>query len=150
MRVLPLAAALAGLAALVACDASDRAAAPAGAELAGMPDALEGRRLFVEYCAACHGADATGGGPIAGSTARPPADLTRIAVRNGGAFPTARVLSAIDGYARSGPSGPTMPEFGELLSGDPVPYDSGDGIASPTPRRLVALVEYLETVQAAR
>ena len=68
-----------------------------------------------------------------------PKDLTRISVRNGGTFPTTRVLSNIDGYARSDMDGPGMPEFGELMSGDLVPYDSGDGIETPTPRKLVAL-----------
>jgi hypothetical protein len=43
-----------------------------------------------------------------------------------------------------------MPEFGDLLQGDLIPFDSGDGIQTPTPRKLVALVEYLETIQQTR
>ena len=80
----------------------------------------------------------------------PPKNLTLLSVRSGDTFPTARVLSTIDGYARSDIDGPAMPEFGELLSGELVPYDSGDGVLTPTPRKLVAITEYLRSIQAAR
>ena len=40
-----------------------------------------------------------------------------------------------------------MPEFGPLLQGDLVPYDGGDGIATPTPVRLVQIAEHLKTLQ---
>ena len=40
-----------------------------------------------------------------------------------------------------------MPEFGPLLQGDLVPYDGGDGIATPTPVRLVQITEYLKALQ---
>ena len=79
-----------------------------------------------------------------------PKDLTLIRLRHGNAFPRAKVMSIIDGYARSDIAGPGMPEFGELLEGDLVPFDSGDGIQTPTPRKLVALLEYLETIQEDR
>lgn len=115
-----------------------------------MPVASDGRALFQQNCAVCHGADGKGDGPMARGMVRPPQNLTLIAVRNGDVFPRARVLSTIDGYARSDLSGPGMPEFGALLSGDLIPYDTGDGIQTPTPRKLVALVEYLETIQATR
>ena len=40
-----------------------------------------------------------------------------------------------------------MPEFGPLLQGDLVPYDGGDGIATPTPERLVGIAEHLRVLQ---
>jgi hypothetical protein len=43
-----------------------------------------------------------------------------------------------------------MPEFGALLDGDLVPLDTGDGVLTPTPRKLVALLEYIESAQATR
>ena len=43
-----------------------------------------------------------------------------------------------------------VPEFGELLKGDLVPLDTGDGVMTPTPRKMVALLEYLESIQATR
>lgn len=112
-----------------------------------MPGPQDGRALFVENCAVCHGAGGTGDAAMARTMDTPPADLTLIAARNGGTFPRARVMSIVDGYARSDLDGPGMPEFGALLQGDLVPFDSGDGILTPTPRKLVALVEYLETIQ---
>ncbi|MGY9047194.1 hypothetical protein P775_27995 [Puniceibacterium antarcticum] len=116
-----------------------------------MPSPEDGRTLYLSYCAVCHGKDAKGDGLMARAMAKPPKDLTLISVRHGDKFPRARVMSTIDGYARSTKmAGPNMPEFGELLKGDLVPYDSGDGRMTPTPRRLVALAEYLETIQMTR
>ncbi|MGR3271623.1 cytochrome c [Thalassococcus profundi] len=132
----------AGLAALAACQ-------PTSSD-GTMPGPADGRALFMDNCAVCHGADAKGDGPMARAMAKAPPNLTLIAVRNGDRFPRARVLSTIDGYARSDLDGPNMPEFGELLRGDLVPVDTGDGIATPTPRKLVALLEYLESIQATR
>lgn len=79
-----------------------------------------------------------------------PKDLTLIQVRHGDKFPKSKVLSTIDGYARSDIAGPGMPEFGALLEGDLIPYDSGDGIETPTPRKLLALLEYIESIQEKR
>ena len=115
-----------------------------------MPGPADGRALFMENCALCHGADARGDGPMARAMAKAPPDLTLIALRNGGEFPAVRVLSTIDGYTKSSMDGPNMPEFGSLLEGELVPLDTGDGVLTPTPRKLVALLEYVESIQAAR
>ncbi|MEX0350478.1 MAG: c-type cytochrome [Paracoccaceae bacterium] len=108
-----------------------------------MPGPEEGAVLFAQNCAACHGADATGGTLAEGQRAP---DLTRISVRNGGAFPRAQVLSQIDGYGRGKAPTSVMPEFGALLEGDTVPVDV-DGTLTPTPRPLAALLAYLEGIQ---
>lgn len=115
-----------------------------------MPVAQDGKALFMENCAVCHGADGRGNGAMARAMTKAPKDLTLISVRHGDSFPRAKVMSTVDGYARSDLSGPGMPEFGELLKGDLIPFDSGDGIQTPTPRKLVALVEYLESIQTSR
>ncbi|MCB1334243.1 MAG: c-type cytochrome [Roseivivax sp.] len=115
-----------------------------------MPAASDGRALYMTYCADCHGPEAKGDGPLARSMAKPPKNLTLIAVRNGDRFPRAKIMSTVDGYARSDSVYPGMPEFGALLEGDLVPFDSGDGKLTPTPWKLAALVEYLESVQAKR
>ncbi|WP_289155296.1 c-type cytochrome [uncultured Salipiger sp.] len=115
-----------------------------------MPRASDGRALFLEYCSVCHGESARGDGEMARAMSTPPKDLTLIALRHGDSFPRAKVLSMIDGYARSDLDGPGMPEFGELLKGDLVPLDTGDGVMTPTPRKMVALLEYLESIQATR
>ncbi|MEZ5714038.1 MAG: cytochrome c [Paracoccaceae bacterium] len=117
-----------------------------------MPEPAEGARLFAENCAMCHGAGGRGDGELAreirAETGHRPADLTRIAQREKGVFPRARVLSYIDGYTRGRlPAGQNMPEFGLLLEGPTVPVDTGDGVLSPVPRPLAALMVYLESIQ---
>jgi mono/diheme cytochrome c family protein len=110
-----------------------------------MPEAPEGQVLFAENCVQCHGPSGKGDGPWASSYSPRPADLTRLS--NDGVFPKARVLSVIDGYDRTGLPGKDMPEFGLLLEGDTVPVDVGDGVLTPTPRPLAALLAYLESIQ---
>lgn len=108
-----------------------------------MPEPAEGEMLFAENCTSCHGEDARGGIRLAG---RATPDLTRIAARNGGVFPRARVMSQIDGYGRGKLPVDLMPEFGALLSGEQVPVEVG-GVMTPTPRSLAALLFYLESIQ---
>lgn len=52
------------------------------------PAAPSGSGLFLNYCASCHGPQAKGDGPVAAAMQKKPADLTGIAKRNGGKFPT--------------------------------------------------------------
>ena len=108
-----------------------------------MPEPSEGARLFADNCTACHGYRGEGGELIGGQDAP---DLTLIAARNGGAFPRARVLTQIDGYGRGKVPVEIMPEFGALLKGDLVPVEV-DGVLTPTPRPLAALLTYLENIQ---
>lgn len=123
------------MAALALAGCVEKERAPTGAE------------DFATYCAACHGASGKGDGPAAAGLDRKPADLTRIAARNGGVFPGTRVMAKIWGYTGGRGGASAMPEFGPLLQGDLVPYDGGDGIASPTPVRLVQIAEYLKAIQ---
>lgn len=129
MRLVLLVAAL-GLAACV-----EKERTPTGAE------------DFATYCASCHGAGGRGDGPAAAGLESRPADLTRIAARNGGVFPGTRVMAKIWGYTGGRDGASPMPQFGPLLQGDLVPYDGGDGIATPTPVRLVQIAEHLKTLQ---
>jgi mono/diheme cytochrome c family protein len=115
------------------------------------PETPTGAEDFATYCSACHGMSGRGDGGVAATLARSPADLTRLTAQNGGVFPGTRVMAKIWGYtgARPGQSADAsvMPEFASLLQGDLVPYDGGDGIATPTPVRLVQLAEYLQSLQ---
>jgi mono/diheme cytochrome c family protein len=106
-----------------------------------------GAEDFVAYCAGCHGISGQGDGALAATLDRRPADLTGLAARNGGDFPTTRVMAKIWGYTGGQRGGAVMPNFGPLLDSDLVPYDGGDGIDTPTPARLVGIAEYLKTLQ---
>ena len=109
---------------------------------------VTGARLYAEFCAGCHGPEGLGDGTLAADLETAPADLTLIAHRNGGVFPMAEVMSTIDGYTRRLEGRATMPEFGAALQEGPlVLVDTGDGIRTQTPERLVALAEYLRSIQ---
>jgi mono/diheme cytochrome c family protein len=112
----------------------------------GAKDAPDAAQDYADYCAACHGATGKGDGIAAAGLSKKPADLTQLAARNGGEFPTTRVMAQIWGYAKAKGRG-VMPDFAPMMTGDLVPYDGGDGIQTPTPERLVALAEYLKTLQ---
>lgn len=122
-----------GLAALVAACAPE--AGPGGA-----------RADFAAYCAACHGNDGRGGGPLAEGMEPVPADVTLITRRNGGVFPKAQVMGHIAGYTMGRSESP-MPQFSDLLEGPQVMFDDGSGQAVPTPARLVALADYVQSLQ---
>lgn len=106
-----------------------------------------GRQLFTDNCAACHGANARGDGPLAEGLEIAPPDLRQITARNDGVFPRVQVLSTIDGYTRTIRHETAMPEFGVLLDGPIVLYETAPGVMTPTPQPLVALTTYLEAIQ---
>ncbi len=80
-------------------------------------NSIDGPALYRAYCAVCHGSDATGNGPMAPALRVPPPDLTRIAERNGGLFPMARVERIIAGEEplASGHGTREMPLWGPIF-----------------------------------
>jgi mono/diheme cytochrome c family protein len=62
-------------------------------------DADAGKTAFLLSCAPCHGTDAKGNGVFAAELKlkTPPPDLTGIAKRNGGIFPTNAVYEIVEG-----------------------------------------------------
>src|ERR1700676_3004498 len=81
-------------------------------------DSFKGPELFKAYCATCHGKDAKGNVPVAASLRIAPPDLTRIAVRNGGAFPFLLVQKIISGEQQPPTTHGTreMPVWGPIFS----------------------------------
>ena len=79
---------------------------------------IKGVDLYTTYCASCHGPDAKGKGPMAGSLKTPPSDLTRIAIRNRGVFPLLRVQKIISGEEQPSPGHGSreMPVWGPIFS----------------------------------
>lgn len=107
---------------------------------------VDGRTAYLENCASCHGVDGTGGGSAARGLAVAPPDLTTIAQRNGGVFPTDRVMSTIDGLDRGEHFSAAMPEFGAGDLGDTVIVEN-EGLGTPVPMKLLILTEYLQSIQ---
>jgi mono/diheme cytochrome c family protein len=81
-------------------------------------NSIQGPALSKAYCASCHGADAKGNGPMAQSLKVKPADLTRIAARNGGKFPLVHIERIISGedQPQSGHGTSEMPVWGPIFS----------------------------------
>ncbi len=106
-----------------------------------------GRQTYMHACAGCHGADATGGGPITEMLSVAPPDLTRIAARADGEFDRLRVIYTIDGRSGLRAHGGAMPIFGVLFRGDPAVEDAPDGTPVMVSARVLALVDWLESIQ---
>jgi len=102
-----------------------------------------GSGLFVNHCVSCHGPQAKGNGPMVSVLQIKPADLTTIAKRNGGKFPTDVVFQTIDGRKPvRGHGGQGMPVWGDT-------FQRVEGGATPdvARARIDALVRYLESIQ---
>jgi nucleotide-binding universal stress UspA family protein/mono/diheme cytochrome c family protein len=109
-----------------------------------LKQAIAGGELFRTYCASCHGAAARGDGPLASSMVRRPADLTEIAKRNGGVFPTELVFRTIDGKNPvRGHGGPDMPVWGDAFARA---RDGGD--PAKVKQLIQSLVDFLESIQS--
>jgi mono/diheme cytochrome c family protein len=77
---------------------------------------VNGREMFVNYCASCHGLTGKGDGPAAKALTKAPADLTKINARNGGTFPQQRVSRFIQGADEVPAHGNRdMPVWGQLF-----------------------------------
>lgn len=75
-----------------------------------------GAQMYKQYCAACHGVDAKGQGPLAAVLKTPPPDLTTLAKRHLGKFPYDYVASILEfgpGPAAHGSS--DMPTWGPIF-----------------------------------
>jgi mono/diheme cytochrome c family protein len=79
---------------------------------------VEGKEWFRAYCAACHGEDARGNGPVARELKEPPPDLTTLAKRNNGKFPEDYVKKVlIHGVAAPAHGSSDMPIGGPVFAG---------------------------------
>jgi mono/diheme cytochrome c family protein len=104
-----------------------------------------GEPYFAAYCASCHGPSGEGDGRAASKLDPPPADLTRIAARRGGAFPDGEIAKCIDGRFDALESGARdMPVWGQRF-GESVP-EAGVG-ESLARGKIAVLVEYLKAIQ---
>lgn len=123
-------------------------AGAAGAE--ATPD--RGEREFASSCAVCHGAEAKGDGPLRPFLVKPPSDLTTLARRNGGKFPTRDVMDVIDGRAAEsiGSHGSrAMPVWGRVYL-EQAEEDAERTKLHPewsVRARIIALLDYLGRVQ---
>jgi len=111
-------------------------------------DATEGQHIYQTYCATCHGVDAMGGGPMASMLILTPPDLTELALRNNGVFPTTRVAMRIDGREPLVSHGSPMPVYGDYFEGSDTPMKLETGQPMMTSRAIADLIAFLEAIQS--
>ncbi len=111
-----------------------------------------GEMEYMSNCAACHGADAKGGGAVAAVLSVKPSDLTKISKSFNGQFPNEHIYKVIDGREMINPHGDTdMPVWGHRYMSmankidNAVPHDVD--VQALAFGRITSLVGYLESIQ---
>ncbi|GAB4361180.1 MAG: hypothetical protein OHK0021_05300 [Bryobacter sp.] len=108
-----------------------------------LPATLDGKELFVAYCASCHGMDLKGKGPVAPALNKAVPDLTTLAKRKGGKFPVADLEKSIlgEGQSLAAHGSREMPVWGPVFRR--VENDQDLGLV-----RVRRVVEYIQSRQA--
>jgi mono/diheme cytochrome c family protein len=104
-------------------------------------ESVEGKDLYRDHCAVCHGPDGKGDGPAAAALKTPPADLTTIAKRHG-KFSVRDVQDQITGTGRMASAHGTreMPMWGSALRA----AHSNPDVATLAVANLVKFVESIQ------
>jgi mono/diheme cytochrome c family protein len=102
-----------------------------------------GARLYFNHCAACHGDEGEGTGPVAASMRVTVPNLRSLAQRSGGAFPTDAVRAYVDGRNIPGAHGDRqMPIWGDVFLGADQSADD-----RTIRRRIAAVVDFISMLQ---
>jgi len=111
----------------------------------GMQRPQTGAKIFAASCAACHGADARGNGPVSPFLNVRVPDLTAITVRHGGEFPADQIYQFIDGQGQEHPDETRhMPIWGYEFYGD----SDDDAVAHrQASEKIDRVVAYLKSLQ---
>jgi mono/diheme cytochrome c family protein len=112
-----------------------------------------GKLQFRQYCAQCHGMDATGDGPVAPALKKKPANLTLLSKNNGGVFPEQEVRDFIDGSKTAESHGTReMPIWGYAFMHRTASQGTGAGGPGLTEvqvkEKIETLVNYVKSIQA--
>jgi len=102
---------------------------------------LYGRDNFEFFCAPCHGLQGRGDGPIAAALKTPPADLTKLATKNGGVYPRQQVEEFVTNGRPVPAHGTTaMPVWGPTFRS----LEPSDALVK---QRIANVVQYVESLQ---
>lgn len=108
-------------------------------------DVMNGEALYQRYCAVCHGADATGNGPMSPVLLLQPPNLTVLAEDD--VFPRNRVMARIDGRDPLVSHGSPMPVYGDFFEGKWVTTRDETGLMVMTSQPIIDLLAWLESAQ---
>ncbi|MBV8135141.1 MAG: cytochrome c [Deltaproteobacteria bacterium] len=110
--------------------------------LATADEITQGKALFMQYCASCHGPNGAGDGPLSPSLSTPPANLRVLSLRFGNPLPQNVIARFIDGRADVKAHGPRdMPVWGEKF------YAESNGDERKVKERIAKLVAFLQSIQ---
>jgi mono/diheme cytochrome c family protein len=104
---------------------------------------VDGASVYQNYCAACHGMDGRGKGPVSGALRQEVPDLTTLSRRNGGKFPGDQVKDTIafgDGKLIAAHGSKDMPIWGPTFHEIEFDRDLGNV-------RLENVTSYLASIQ---
>jgi mono/diheme cytochrome c family protein len=105
--------------------------------------ANDGKQMYTNYCAPCHGADGKGAGPAASALKPRPTDLTELQKNNNGKFPDAHVVAILQfGTEVPAHGSSTMPVWGPILG------SMSRTNVQDKQLRISNLSRYLESIQA--
>ncbi|MGH7915845.1 MAG: c-type cytochrome [Candidatus Binataceae bacterium] len=112
---------------------------------------VSGKLYFRQYCAQCHGMNATGDGPVAAALKKKPANLTMLSKNNGGVFPETKVRDFINGTKTAAAHGSReMPIWGYAFMWRQGAH-AGSGAPPLTKQQVDAkidlLVNYIKGIQ---
>jgi hypothetical protein len=135
MRALAVLAVAVGLAACAASQPDDRDVRE-----------LSGVEMYERLCASCHGVSGHGDGPVSSLIKIGVPDLTRLAQRDGGDFPTEDVRRTIDGrFDRLAHGARDMPVWGWQFYDSANPNDAEE--RARVDSMIDRLVQYLRSIQ---
>lgn len=122
--------------------------APGGSAMA--QDPVIGQIEYKAHCAACHGLEGRGDGPVGQVLKTPAPNLALIAARNGGVYSVQKVYDIIEGSTVVAAHGTReMPLWGDRYrrSTAPVTPDQAVMASDLAQQRILSLVYYLGTLQ---
>jgi mono/diheme cytochrome c family protein len=115
-----------------------------GPGIARPDDLAAGRRLYVEHCAACHGINGDGHGPLEPELTKPAADLRTLSRKYGNPLPDDQIARFLDGRADVKAHGPRdMPVWGWEMWRSPQSKGNPGVVSEP----VVQIVRYLQSIQ---
>ncbi len=111
-----------------------------------------GARDYQFACAACHGMDGKGNGPMASELKTPPADLTRISAHFEGRYPADLIYKLVDGKTMPASHGTSeMPVWGGVFFLEEMAQDDGakdeQAARERARQRIKGVIEYIRTLQ---
>jgi mono/diheme cytochrome c family protein len=121
-----------------------------GTAAAAQTDADEfalGRAEYLAACAACHGENGDGNGPIATMFSGKVPDVTGLSARNDGVFPTVKIFQIIDGRTGIRAHGNPMPIFGNRYLREVGDAFGPYGTETEVRARVLELVFYIQSIQ---